>query len=139
MTKTTRVRGYAPWSPRPQTLALLVQVQCVLDEYADYLPLAIRQIFYRLVGGHGYDKTELAYARLCETMNRARRAGRISFDDIRDDGVSRKDPPNWDGVHDFMQSFQKAADVYTLDRQAGQPSRIFVLSEDRSRVEPAGR
>ena len=45
----TRVRGFAPWSPEKATLALLDQVQGILDEYVDHLPLTIRQIFYRLV------------------------------------------------------------------------------------------
>src|SRR5215471_8150611 len=70
----TRVRGFAPWAPRGTTLELLEQVRGVLDEYEDYLPLTIRQIFYRLVGAHNYEKTERAYGRLCEHLNRARRA-----------------------------------------------------------------
>ena len=81
----TRVRGSASWSPKADTLALLDQVRGVLDEYEDYLPLAIRQIFYRLVGAHGYEKTEQAYGRLCEHLNRARRSRLISMDVIRDD------------------------------------------------------
>ena len=28
---------------------------------ADHLPLTIREILYRLVGAHGYEKTEQAY------------------------------------------------------------------------------
>src|SRR5262249_22871521 len=60
----TRVRGFAPWSPEKATLALLDQVQGILDEYVDHLPLTIRQIFYRLVGAHDYEKTERAYQRL---------------------------------------------------------------------------
>jgi hypothetical protein len=59
------VRGFAPWSPQAATLELLEQVRAVLDEYENYLPLTIRQIFYRLVGAHNYDKTEQAYDRLC--------------------------------------------------------------------------
>ena len=47
-----------------QDAGLLGQVEAVLDEYADYLPLTVRQIFYRLVGAYGYEKTERAYARL---------------------------------------------------------------------------
>src|SRR5262249_21911923 len=39
----TRARGFAPWSPEKATLAWLDQVQAVLDEYVDYLPLTIRQ------------------------------------------------------------------------------------------------
>jgi len=83
---STRPRGFISWSPRAATLALLDQVLAVLAEYAEYLPLTVRQIFYRLVGSAGYDKTELAYDRLCEHLVKARRAGLISFDAIRDDG-----------------------------------------------------
>jgi hypothetical protein len=36
------VRGFAPWSPEKATLALLDQVQGILDEYADHLPLSVR-------------------------------------------------------------------------------------------------
>ena len=53
----TRVRGFAPWSPEKATLALLDQVRGILDEYGDHLPLTIRQIFYRLVGAHDYEKS----------------------------------------------------------------------------------
>jgi len=42
-------------------LALLDQVQAVLDEYQDHLPLTNRQVFYRLVGAFDYPKTESAY------------------------------------------------------------------------------
>src|SRR4029077_15912249 len=59
--QTTRVRGLAPWSPRHETLELLQQVRGVLDEYQAHLPLTIRQVFYRLVGAHGFDKSERAY------------------------------------------------------------------------------
>jgi hypothetical protein len=57
---STRVRGFAPWSPRDDTLTLLDQVNGIFEEYRAQLPLTNRQIFYRLVGAHGYDKTEKA-------------------------------------------------------------------------------
>jgi hypothetical protein len=71
----TRVRGFAPWTPKRKTRDLLAQIEAVLDEYADYLPLTIRQVFYCLVGNHKCAKTEKAFANLCEVFNRARRAG----------------------------------------------------------------
>ena len=55
----TRPEALSTGSPKA-TLALLDQVRGILDEYADYLPLTVRQVFYRLVGVHGYDKTEQA-------------------------------------------------------------------------------
>jgi hypothetical protein len=81
-----RVRGFAEWSPRRETLELLARVNAVLGEYADHLPLTLRQIFYRLVGAHGYEKTEQAYERLGEHLVRARRARIIPMEAIRDDG-----------------------------------------------------
>ncbi|WBB60993.1 hypothetical protein O7599_00030 [Streptomyces sp. WMMC500] len=52
----TRVRGFAPWSPRPATQRLIEQTRAVLAEYRDFLPMTARQVFYRLVGAHGFPK-----------------------------------------------------------------------------------
>src|SRR2546430_3008194 len=82
-----RPKGYAPWRPQGPSRAIIAWVEAVLDEYYDHLPLTVRQIFYRLVGAYGYDKTEAAYGRLAEKLVRARRARLIPFDSIRDDGV----------------------------------------------------
>jgi hypothetical protein len=82
----TRPRAFAPWSPRQDTLELIARVNAVLGEYADHLPLTLRQIFYRLVGAYGYEKTERAYKRLGEHLVRARRARLIPMESIRDDG-----------------------------------------------------
>ena len=125
----SRTRGFAAWNPRAETRALLGQIELVLLEYAAYLPLTIRQVFYRLVGQFEYDKTERAYSRLCETFNRARRAGLISFDAIRDDGVTRIDPPAWGGVAAFKESVARTAATYRIDRQRGQPRRLWVMCE----------
>jgi hypothetical protein len=75
-TLMARARGLASWQPRAKSLALLDQVNAVLDEYRDHLPLTIRQIFYRLVGAYGYpkgtSKDRRPYLRLGEMLNRAR-------------------------------------------------------------------
>jgi len=125
----TRVRGFAPWAPRGTTLELLEQVRGVLDEYEDYLPLTIRQIFYRLVGAHNYEKTERAYGRLCEHLNRARRARIIPMASIRDDGGVISAPDSWDSVEHFMRTIRVMADNFTLDRSVGQKTRLVVDCE----------
>jgi hypothetical protein len=85
----TRPRGFmAGWNPRPASVALIEKTRAVLADYAAQLPLTIRQIFYRLVGADGYEKTEQAYKRLGELLNKARRARLIDMDAIRDDGFS---------------------------------------------------
>jgi hypothetical protein len=82
-----RPRGFIErWNPYAKTRVLLDQVKDVLADYADQLPLSIRQIFYRLVGVYQYEKIDRAYQRLIEMLATARRACVISMDDIRDDG-----------------------------------------------------
>jgi hypothetical protein len=72
----TRPRGFIDdWQPRQRSLDLLQQVEAIVAEYA--MPLTIRQIFYRLVGRYGYDKTEQAYDRLGELLAKARRSRRL--------------------------------------------------------------
>jgi hypothetical protein len=129
MRTRTRVRGFAPWTPRGATLELLEQVRLVLGEYEAYLPLAIRQIFYRLVGKYEYEKTERAYARLCEALNRARRARIISFDDIRDDGTTIIAPACWPSANSFIANVHYRADHLMLDRTRGQKTRLVVNCE----------
>lgn len=129
LNRTTRARGFASWSPQRKTLALLVQVQSVLKEYEQYLPLTGRQIFYRLVGAHGYDKTERAYARLLEALNRARRAGLVPFNAIRDDGWTRREPDAWASPEQFIAAVTAWAQDFKRDRQSGQPVRLYLLCE----------
>jgi hypothetical protein len=92
---SNRPRGFiAVWRPRAGTHELLDQARAVLDEYRDQLPLTLRQIFYRLVGAHGYEKTEPAYKQLTELLNNARRAGLVDMSAIRDDGFASDQPPS---------------------------------------------
>ena len=84
---TNRQRGFAAWKPQAESADLLDQVQQVLATYSNLLPLTGRQIFYRLVATTGYSKTALAYKRLLNLLNRARRAHIIDIAAIRDDGA----------------------------------------------------
>src|SRR5262249_15806358 len=91
------------------------------------LPLTIRQIFYRLVGAHDYEKTERAYQRLVEHLNRARRARIIPMDVIRDDGGTISEPDHWDSAEQFMATIRAMARRFTLDHSAGQAMRLVVI------------
>ena len=127
--RSTRVRGFAPWSPREETKPLLAQIKAVLHEYVSYLPLTLRQVFYRLVGAHGYSKTEASYERLGEVLNRARRARLVSMDAIRDDGGLTEGITGWESTNDFFASIRDQAKHFRLDRTAGQKSRVAVFCE----------
>lgn len=124
-----RPRGFASWTPQPATLAVLDDVQQVLHEYRQHLPLTARQIFYRLVGQYGYDKTERAYARLCEYLVRARRAQIIDFTSIRDDGTVHNEYLRYTSPADFWRQVEENADYYTRDKLEGQPVHVELWCE----------
>ena len=125
-----RPKGWAEWNPKPETLELIGQVTNVLEEYSDHLPLTARQVFYRLVGAYGYDKTEKAYSRLCEHLVRARRAGMIRFQDIRDDGTAEHlAGSGWNSPAAFWDSLFEAGDDYERPTREGQDFRIELWSE----------
>lgn len=135
----SRPRGYADWKPKPETLEVLADVQSVLREYEAHLPLTARQIFYRLVGQYGYDKTERAYSRLCEYLVRARRAQMISFSAIRDDGTSHQGGGGYDGPGDFWESVEASARYYTRDKLTDQPRHVELWCEAAGMVPQLAR
>ncbi len=51
--RRVRAKGYAKWELRPNTQMLVNQVQEVLSEARQYLPLTARQVFYRLASQDG--------------------------------------------------------------------------------------
>lgn len=125
-----RALGLQSWRPQGKSKVLVGQVREILDEYNAYLPMTARQIFYRMVGVHGYDKTEDAYKRLLELLNRARRGGYISFDAMRDDGAVIQSPygfPDGKGLVDTIRS--QADDFRLKDRLANQHVVVEVWVE----------
>ena len=136
---STRPRGLAPWKPRAEARELLAAVAMVLQEYIDHWPLTGRQVFYRLVAGGHLDKSERAYARLLENLNRGRRAGLVPWEAIRDDGVTLAAPSHFDGVPSFWSTVASAADRYRLDRSSRQPCRLELWVEAAGMVPQARR
>jgi hypothetical protein len=127
---SARPRGFIDgWQPRAETQALLDQVNRVLAEYAEQLPLTLRQIFYRLVGAYGYEKSERAYGRLGETLNKARRAHLVAMDAVRDDGFTSAVPITFEDEDDFFAAVGAWAENLRLDRQRGQLRRLALWCE----------
>jgi len=126
----TGKRGYiTAYNPMAKTQTLLDQAQLVLDEYRQYWPLTIRQIFYRMVGAHGYDKSEAAYNRLCHHLANARRARVIPFDAIRDDGVTTYRRDHFDDRDDFLSHVRRMGERYTRNKLSAQDIHIEVWCE----------
>jgi len=128
--KTGRTRGYiTDYKPQKKTVALLVDAKAVLDEYRQYWPLTIRQIFYRLVGTKDYPKTETFYKNLCHHLGNARRAKWIPFAAIRDDGVSVVGDEFFDDHEHFLRHVRELGEGYKRNKLAGQPYHIEVWCE----------
>lgn len=123
-----RVRGYAPWQPRPATESVLNASLAVLGEYRQHLPMTLRQVFYRLVGTEVIGKTEADYGRLCEMMNRARRAGLVPWEAIRDDGAQVDAPTGYHSPEQFIAEALDA-DYYRRYARQGQALNVLVLTE----------
>jgi len=124
-----RVRGYAEWSPKPVNLKRVTDAINVLDEYRYQLPLTVRQIYYRMVSKDQIDKTDKGYKNLAEALNRARRAGRIPMDYIRDDGIKESDPDGYGSFETLENCINQALKEGDLNRDVGQPFHQIVLCE----------
>ena len=128
--KSGRPRGYiSNYRPQARTRALLGDVLAVLDEYRDHWPLTARQIFYRCVGAHGYDKSELFYATLCHHLANARRARLVPFDAIRDDGVTTFTMDHYADADAFRARIRRQAEHYRRDLMADQDIHAEIWCE----------
>lgn len=128
--KRTRPRGYiASYRPRAATAETLAAVDEVIGEYADFLPVTVRQIFYRLCARGALAKTEEAYRRLAEHVANARRGRRIPFDAIRDDGVTEFAMARYADPDDFRRDMRRRAQRYRRDVLADQDCYIEVWCE----------
>jgi hypothetical protein len=122
-------RGFITWNPRGEVRERLEMILRILHEYEAYLPLTMRQVFYRAVGQYGYDKTEQAYKRMLYCSASARRAGLIKFSHVRDDGVTIDEPTGYGGLSEFEATVKGMAKRYSRQRQSGQDRRIILLCE----------
>ena len=129
-----RVRGYAAYRPQKRNRELVENVQAVLAEMVKYLPLTLRQVFYRLVVKEQIEKTEFGYSRLCEVCNRARRAEIISFDNIRDDGPIIKAGHDFDDADELAKHLIDLHAYARMDLQSFQERRVYVWCEAQGMV-----
>lgn len=125
-----RPKGYQlDYAPRWGTRPLLDAVLAILTEYAAYLPLTVRQIFYRLVGVHDYPKDDLGYKRLADHLVTWRRARLVPFDAIRDDGVVGGSPPHYRDEAQLWGVLRHIVQNVTLDMLEPQARYVEVLCE----------
>ncbi len=126
--------GWVPWEPVPATKLVIDQVRSILSDQSDYLPLSIRQIFYLGVSAHGWTKTDKFYRHLCNYLTRARRAGLIPFDQIRDDTMVEECAHSWSSVDSYHATVRHMAESFVLDPMLDQPRDVVVWMEGKGLV-----
>ena len=121
--------GFAPWKPSADYIKLVADIQAVLAEYSEQLPLTVRQIYYRLIGAYGYTKGPEFEGQCYNACKRARRARMIPMESIRDDTGAEQTPACWDDAEQFLGAVRSQAAGLRLDRQEGQPKRLIFWCE----------
>jgi hypothetical protein len=128
--ETRNPLGYLhDWKPHRKSQVMLGQVQHILTEYADHLPLTCRQIYYRMIGEFQHPKGKPFERALYDLLVNARRARRIPFEHIRDDGIMSCGGSWHDDVDSVWRTVDGTLRHAPFNRQDGQPQRMEVWCE----------
>ena len=110
--------AFENWNPQGTTQERVEQCEEIADEYqAQGFVLTLRQLYYQLVSRALIPNTEKSYRNLGSIVSRARLAGMLDWDAIKDRGRQPDVPLQYDGLRHLAQS---ALGYYRLDRWAGQ-------------------
>jgi len=112
----------------PLRVNFVAAALAVLVEYAEQLPLTVRQVFYRLVGLGRVPKSRQSYLNVAEDLTMARRAGLVDWDDIRDDGAPVHLAPGWASATDYFKALAERT-TFRLAADLGQPVAVEVWAE----------
>jgi hypothetical protein len=132
-------RGFVDWTPQPGRAELAANIEAVIAEYQDYLPITNRQIYYRLVGTGVDDKSDDFSEKIGIVCGHMRRAGRIEMDAIRDDGGAREEPLSWVDENEWIENSRLSAKQARLDRQEGQQQKLIIWCEAAGMVPQVAR
>lgn len=132
-------RDFAAWRPDDQTKVLIGQINKVLAEYSEHLPLTGRQIYYRLIDTYSRPKGKQFEDRLYEVLQRGRRARIFPMTAIRDDGAIKDETQWWEDGDEWLAAIRSEAGKVRLDRQEGQPKRLILYCEAAGMVPQLAR
>ncbi len=121
--------GFVTWNPTGESETILNDALYVFQEYEDYLPLTGRQVFYRLVGAHGYPKDDKFANKLYGVLGRARRAGMLPFTHLRDGGGSQQVPLTYADEEAFWTKVDNDLLHFSRQRQRGQEVYVELFCE----------
>ena len=133
--KTERDKGYVErWSPHASTRLLIADINSVIDEYADHLPITQRQVYYRLVAQYGYSKGKQFESQLYEALAKARRLHEdhpqhIDWRAFRDGRAQQHTFATWQSSTEWWGGILPRAHAFRLDPLADQDVNVGIWSE----------
>jgi hypothetical protein len=128
---------YREWKPSQKSKILLGQVTNILDEYADYLPLTVRQVYYRMIAAFKHEKGDTFKNALYDLLVNARRATDIPFWKIRDDGIMGGGA--WYRLEDHLEGCDRALNDHHTDQQFYQDVRMEAWTESAGMLPQVAR
>jgi hypothetical protein len=118
---------YLPWKPTGNSQEIVDMANQILEEYEEQgYELSLRQLYYQFVARDIIPNTERSYKRLGDIVSRARDAGMISWESIKDRGRSLYGHTHYDSGEHFLSVMAKR---FHCDLWEGQECRVQVWVE----------
>lgn len=113
-----------------KSLEKLSWVHQVVDEFREYLPLTVRQIYYQLVGKDLIENNQNSYKRTCELIKNARMEGLLDWNVVEDRTRIFNENNGFDNTRDFIQNeCEIVLKGYKRDLMQNQPCYIEIWIE----------
>jgi len=89
--------------PRQRTIEYRHRVQQVIDDFKDYWPLTLRQVYYQLVAAGTIENNRNSYQKLSRNLSQARLDGSVPWEALEDRARSFFDLRGWHDDQQFIQ------------------------------------
>lgn len=122
---------FREWNPTDKTMGLVDAVNAVQKTLRkdDIWEASLRQVYYQLVSEKVIPNKMTAYNRLQDVITKARYAGLVDWDFIKDRGRIPKKPPEYKDLNDLLDA---AIWSYELDYWKDQAVRPVVMVEKQA-------
>ena len=118
---------YISWSPKTETRNLISTANGIIEEYEEKgFSLTLRQLYYQFVARDLMPNNIKAYNRLKSVMTKARLAGLVDWEAIKDITRELEEEGHWANPGSIIRS---AASSFRTDRWADQLCRVEVWIE----------
>lgn len=118
---------YIEWNPKADTLGVIRTANGIIEEYEEKgFSLTLRQLYYQFVARDLMSNNIKAYNRLKSMMTKARLAGLVDWEAIKDITRELEEQGHWSNPGSIIRS---AASSFRTDRWADQPCRVEVWIE----------